>query len=477
MTAFDVRTAFLILGLLYLLLPTVAWIVLAGQRSLQINLWCGGGLLIGGAAILTSLNGQVPEWVYITLPALMLPVSHFARIQSLRLDLGIPWQTRWILLAITIMFLIFLGIHYGLQNRVLRVQFNFGAGAALLLYLATLARRIGREEQSRSAHWIAWVYGFVAATMLFRVYSVTFGAGNVSLLTEGLSSQLLALALLLSAVIGHFGYVGLALDRSMRREVETAAALARDEESRRLGEQIAQLDRQRSLGEMSTSLGHELNQPLTAILTNAQVARRGLQAGRFDTAQLTEFIDKIIQNTQRASQIIDRIRGFIRPVATRREPVNLVNVIHEVIDLTADEMKSHKVKIIFPPETDAQPVWVTGDAIQLSQILLNIVRNAREALSQVTQREIRIAILNRDGRAILQVSDTGPGLVPEVLKQAGTPFFTTKPTGLGMGLSISRAIAEQHGGTLTINNADGGGTQVELELAVLPATTFEQAAK
>lgn len=272
--------------------------------------------------------------------------------------------------------------------------------------------------------------------------------------------------------IGHFGYVGLALDRSMRREVKTAAALARDEESRRLGEQIAQLDRQRSLGEMSASLGHELNQPLTAILTNAQVARRGLLAGRFDTAQLTEFIDKIIQNTQRASQIIDRIRGFIRPVATRREPVNLVSVTREVIDLVADAAKSRKINLSLAP--DGQPVWVTGDSIQLSQIVLNVVRNACEAVSQMTNREIRIAIFNRDGRAILQIRDTGPGLAPEVLSQAGNPFFTTKSSGLGMGLSISRSIAEQHGGTLTIANADSGGAQVDLDLAVLPAPTFEQ---
>ncbi len=108
-------------------------------------------------------------------------------------------------------------------------------------------------------------------------------------------------------MIGHFGYVGLVMDRSRRRELKAAAALARDEERRRLGEQIAQLDRQRSLGELSASLGHELNEPLTAILTNAQAAKRGLEYGRFDALQLTEFFDKIVNNTQRASQTIERI--------------------------------------------------------------------------------------------------------------------------------------------------------------------------
>jgi C4-dicarboxylate-specific signal transduction histidine kinase len=290
-------------------------------------------------------------------------------------------------------------------------------------------------------------------------------SGDIGLPIEGNSSSIISMVMLLAAVIGHLGYVGLHLDRAMRREVKAASELARDEESRRLGEQIAQLDRQRSLGEMSASLGHELNQPLTAILTNAQVARRGLRTGHFETERHTEFLDKIIQNTQRASQIIDRIRGFIRPSVARSEPVDLNLVVREVIELVADEARSHNVRFVFHGETVA--LQITGDAIQISQILLNVLRNAIDALKQVAQREIHVSFSKDDGRAIIRIRDSGPGLTPEVMAQVGTAFFTTKPSGLGMGLSISRSIANQHGGTLSIANAERGGALVELNLPAL----------
>jgi signal transduction histidine kinase len=247
----------------------------------------------------------------------------------------------------------------------------------------------------------------------------------------------------------------------MRRELKATAERARDDESRRLGEQIAQLDRQRSLGELSASLGHELNQPLTA----AQVAKRGLQSGRFDTSQHTEFLDKIVHNTKQANQIIERIRGFIRPSALRSEMIDLNTLVREVAELIADEAQRCKVRFTFT--VNAHQVLVAGDPIQLSQIVLNVFRNAIEAMTQMTLREIQVSCSNSDDRTILRIRDTGLGFRPDELDQVGTPFFTTKPKGLGMGLSISRSIAEQHGGTLSITNAvikDGGGAIIELHL-------------
>lgn len=269
-------------------------------------------------------------------------------------------------------------------------------------------------------------------------------------------------------MIGHFGYVGLALDRSRQREVDAAAKVARQEENRHLGEQIAQLDRQRSLGEMSASLGHELNQPLTAILTNTQIASRALRGGRLDAQQHGEILDKIIHNTQRASQIIERIRGFIRPSAVSFAPVNLNLIALDVAELVGDEARSHKVKFEFPAAMEL--VLVRGDAIQISQIILNVFRNAIEALKQVERREIQVSCHLEAGQAVMHIRDTGPGLTPDALAQVGTAFFTTKSNGLGLGFSISRSIANQHGGSLIIRNAaadDGGGAVVELSLPAI----------
>lgn len=364
MSSLDTRTAFMIVGLLYLLLPAVTWVVLEGQRTLQVVLWCGGGLLVGITWILVSLRGTVPDWISVSLVTLIFLASHFARIQSLRLDLGKPWRKHWILLAILTIFLVFQYLHYGLRNYVLRAQFNSFVTVGFLFYLATLAWHIGCQEQSSSAKWIARVYGLVVAAGLFRIYVLMRSSGNPDLLREGLSAQLFTLSILLSSIVGHLGYVGLALDRSKRRELIAAMEHARAEESHRLGAQIAHLDRQRSLGEMAASLGHELNQPLTAVLTNAQVAKLGLHSGHADTIQLSEFLDKIVYNTKRASQIIERIRDFIRPSASRSEPVDLNRIVLEVAELIAGDARSQQVKIQFHP--GKQTVQVLGDSIQLS---------------------------------------------------------------------------------------------------------------
>jgi signal transduction histidine kinase len=466
MIDFDARTSFFILGLLYLLLPVFSWFVLAKQRSIQVALWCGSGFLLGVSAILAGLAGHVPEWVSILLPALLFLFSSFARIQSLRMDLGIPWQWRWIALAAATFYLIYLGLHFGLQNYVLRAQFLFIVLAGLIFYLTLLALRIGREEQSHNAKWIAWIYMLVAVAMLFRVVNLVGSNGAVVIVNEGLSAKFLALIMLLAAVVGHFGYIGLHLDRSMRRELKAAAAQARDEESHRLGEQIALLDRSRSLGEMSASLGHELNQPLTAILTNAQVAQRGLQTGRFDGTQVSEFFEKIIHNTHRASLIIEKIRGFIRPSALTRVPLNLGKVIRESVELVAAEAAKRNIKLMIHAQTE--PVSVMGDATHLTQVMVNILRNAIDALDQVAHRQIDITLRAVAGQAILTVCDSGPGLRPDVLDKVGTPFFTTKENGLGMGLSISRSILRQHDGELIMSNAAGAGACMDIRLPVLP---------
>lgn len=263
--------------------------------------------------------------------------------------------------------------------------------------------------------------------------------------------------------------VGRHADRMARRELKTAADRARFEERRYLGEQIAQLDRQRSLGELSASLGHELIQPLTAILTNAQVVQRGLQSGRFDVQQHTEFNRSIILNTKRAAEIIERIRTFIRPSAMRLEPVDLRDVAHDVASLVASDVRRNKVVLDM---TGCEPgCRVMGDPIQLSQIVLNVFRNALDAMGQSTERQLRVSSALMGGRAILRMDDTGPGLTPEDLAKVGTPFFTTKTAGLGMGISISRAIAGQHGGSLTLANGPQGGCMVVLNLPAIAATS------
>ena len=716
MIRFDTATAFQIAGLLYLLMPLVVWVTLAEQRSRKVALWCAGGLLFGIGTFLIGLREHIPPWLSVTLGNILVFVSLMMRIHSLRLDLGVPWRPAWMVAAV----LAYAGAHKIIQdwlgNDAWRVQFGVLLGGALILYLATLARRIAKNQDSGNANWIAGVYLLLGSTFMLRFLELITEAPATTILVSHATTDLMVVAGLLSAVVGNVAYIGIFLDRSHQREnLETlrnlsmaveqlpasvaitdgkiriqyvnagfsestgysaaevfgknprllqsgqtprktylemwgklskglawegellnrrkngelfweevniapvknptgvvthyvavktditgrkqagealrisehrlrlladnardvvwnmaadgrityvspsvekvrgytpaevmqhsigetltpdslATALAfftqvqsdmaaglspqnfrgeleyrckdgstfwgevmayplvdaegvlqilgvtRDiadlkrhsieleNESRQMTAQIAQLDRQRSLGEMSASLSHELNQPLTAILTNAQVAQRGLQAGRFEVARVGEFLDKIIFNTRRAGEIIEKIRSFIRPAEAAHIAVDLQRLTGDILNLVGPEATEHKVIIVFAPL--ASPMWVQGDATQLSQVLMNIYRNAIEALHESARREIHVRLMQFGDRVSLSVCDTGPGLAPGMLENAGTPFLSTKAGGLGLGLSISRSIIAQHQGTLTIGNAGNGGVCIDIDLPALPS--------
>jgi signal transduction histidine kinase len=474
MPVFDIQTALMIIGALYVLLPITAWIVLAEQRSTQVVLWCAGGMLLGASLAFAGGNGdRMPDEVSRFTAGFGLLVANILRTQSLRLDLERPWPVKWMVLGAAAVSLIYVGIDIGMHNRLLRAEFFSLVLAVQLFYLAMLAWRIGRKEHSRNARMIAGIYAVVGWTLLFRLFTLASHTEFPVLAKEGLAVQLIAIATFLAAVVGHLSYVGLALDRATQGELHATATRVRREESHRLGEQIAQLDRQRNLGELSASLGHELNQPLTAILTNAQVAKRALDGRPLDARMQLELLEKIVANTKRASQIIDRIRSFIRPSVSRKVSVDLHHIVREVADLVADEAQRCQVSITLLPSE--HPARAVADPLQISQIVLNALRNAMEALLKVVHREIQVSCSVSEGRAIVRIRDTGPGLAADAIARVGTPFFTTKPTGLGLGISISRSIAAQHGGTLTLKNADvrdGGGAIVELSLPALVERTL-----
>lgn len=266
--------------------------------------------------------------------------------------------------------------------------------------------------------------------------------------------------------------VGINSNRAIRRDLRNVEQRARAEESHHLGEQIAHLDRQRSMGAMANSLAHELNQPLAAILLNAQIVQRGLKTSSLDVTQQAEFNERIIYNTRRAAQVVERVRDFIRPRDMRHAPIQLLEVVQEVASLVADDLRRHEIELVLAD--CAGTTLVRGDAIALSQVLLNVFRNAIDALAQATRRQIRVSCHQADEHTILRVRDTGFGLSPEAVAKAGEPFFTTKPAGLGLGLSISRSIAAQHGGSLSVSNAaieSGGGAVAELKLPSHPMPT------
>jgi signal transduction histidine kinase len=247
-------------------------------------------------------------------------------------------------------------------------------------------------------------------------------------------------------------------DVTARRQAEAAA-------QRHLS-QIAHLDRVAGMGQLATSLAHELNQPLTAVLLNAQTATRLLAASRPNLEELRACLADIASDDRRASEIILRMRRLLRKTDFVSIPLELNDLAAKTIALVANEALLHGVTIEFFP-APALPV-VYGDVIQIQQVILNLLTNAitAAATNGDPARKVRVWTLVAAAPYVeVGVHDTGKGIAEGDLDRIFDPFFTTKTGGLGMGLTISRSIVEAHGGRLLVENDRRGGAAFRMQLS------------
>jgi PAS domain S-box-containing protein len=240
-------------------------------------------------------------------------------------------------------------------------------------------------------------------------------------------------------------------DITERKRAELDAVVHRRE--------LAHLGRVAVLGELSGALAHELSQPLAAILSNAQAARHVLNRDAPDLESLRAMLDDIIRNDRRAGAVIDRLRALLRKSDLTLQPVDLNDIVREVLEFAYGELASRRVsaRTCFTPA----PAMVLGDRIQLQQVVLNLILNACDAMNgtAVPQRGLSLSTTACEGAIELVVKDRGAGIPPEELDRVFEPFVTFREQGLGMGLAISRSIVTAHGGTIRAeNNPDRGAT-------------------
>ncbi|MET0584858.1 MAG: sensor histidine kinase [Candidatus Binatia bacterium] len=244
----------------------------------------------------------------------------------------------------------------------------------------------------------------------------------------------------------------LLLERARRRRGET--------DLQRNREQLAHVTRVSTMGELAASLAHELNQPLTAILSNAQAAQRFLNAKPADLKEVDEILKDIVTDNKRAGEVIRRMRALVKREELDLAPINIVSVINDVVQLVHSDGILRNIRVEIECQ-DGLPS-VRGDRVQLQQVVLNLLINAFDAMKEAiaTERNVKVrAQTNGAGTVEVSVRDHGTGLTSDELARIFQPFYTTKREGLGMGLPISRSIIEAHGGRLWAeNNADRGAT-------------------
>ena len=245
-------------------------------------------------------------------------------------------------------------------------------------------------------------------------------------------------------------------------EATEGRAQAEERESR-LREELAHAGRVATAGELASSLAHEVNQPLAAIVTNAQAGQRYLAREPISRSDLDEVLSDIAQQGQRASEVIRRLRTFLRKHEAQRAPLDLNGVVRDTLPLVRREIQDQGVRTELVLEEHLPEVL--ADPVQLQQVLVNLVKNACEALAgRPEPRLIEIRSRRYDGRVLLDFSDNGPGLAPEVVGKLFQPYVTTKPGGMGLGLAICRSIVEAHGGRLGTESRAGGGQVFHIDL-------------
>lgn len=258
-------------------------------------------------------------------------------------------------------------------------------------------------------------------------------------------------------------FVGAIMDVTERRIAEQAFDKLRSE--------FAYVSRVTSLGTLTASIAHEVNQPLAAVVTNASACLRLLDLATPDLKEVREAIQSIIRDGNRGSEVIGRIRTMLRKEQPLRARVNINETVGEIVKLAQFELQG----TILQMELAKQLPSVSADRIQLQQVLLNLMMNAIDAMKTVSDRPHTLHLetkLHGSNAVLVAVRDSGVGLKPEEMERLFETFYTTKPEGLGMGLPISHSIIESHGGRLWAESNDGAGATFQF---ILPALAGEGA--
>lgn len=459
---FDHATAFFFVGLLYVFIPLITWIVAAGAKRRETTLWCIGGLVIGFSTLWMVILQKHMAWLpYVFGMAALTALGNACKALALLGWLGKQPNLRLGALAL----LLYLFLAYVLSvlvgDKTVRAYFLC---SQLLFYgaLGYLAFRVYVLDGQKNALWIMGNY-VVVTMMLVVSVMVAWGAGL--LWQAGWVAAALSILGAMTAVVNHIGYFGMLLENSRRSEraiqeevkaaqMEVAVHSARSALSRAL----ALSQRERLMANVSKKLLHELSQPLTIVRTSVRLLRRALEDHRLAELNMEAMVKRLDGAAEVAAGILDQIRPFGKSNPVSIERLDLREILCQTLDLM--ELATAYVRES-PSAAWAAPAWVRGNRVELIQVLINLITNAEQACKHAGVTPVIDISIDRLGASeFVTISDNGPGFDPTMLAHAGQMIFSTKTEGMGIGLWLCQEIVERHGGSLTFSNQAQGARVV-----------------
>jgi C4-dicarboxylate-specific signal transduction histidine kinase len=251
--------------------------------------------------------------------------------------------------------------------------------------------------------------------------------------------------------------------RSTTQEMER-----REQELREKQEQLVQAGKLATLGELTTGVAHELNNPLNNIGLFVGNVIDQIELGELERERVVMDLEKAMAQVRKATEIITHLRTFGRPASVTLEPVEVNEVIQRSLSLVQEQLRLRGIEVSF--DLASEELVVLGNPIQLEQVFINLLTNARDALADADERRVQITSRRQGDIAGVRFEDTGAGIPPELEPRIFDPFFTTKEvgSGTGLGLSITYSIVQEHGGQVTVDGRPGRGARFEIELPLAP---------
>lgn len=457
----DVSTAYFIAGLMYFAMPLLVWGSLRKIKDASITLWFVGGEMFALGILLLALRAQIPNWVGSDLANAMLGIGSLLRIKGLLLLQG-KHKHHLPLIALGLAH----SVGYILARHLLPTLPLFFIWSLLCIalelgLLSWHAHRIAQDQQLPSMRWLSGIYIPMVILLLARAITAIFGAQDpANIIAHNTVSVWIALLGVIAAVVSNTSFLAMFVDRASKEREAHLALTAQRKATDILSGKIAELDRQRSAYAVASTLSHELGQPLTSIQLFLDIWRNNPQ----DTdPQL--ILRQVDESTQLATAIVQRMREYGKTQHIDRQTLDLLKIHQQVMALLHNWLNAEHVTTQLHTNTSA--AIIEGDALQLSQVLINLYRNAVQASAQQPQHQLLVHIHASPGHVTLQVRDNGPGFAPDALTQGGkSRLYTTKDQGMGIGLSIVRNIVEQHNAELTLSNAPEGGALVQITFPV-----------
>jgi len=448
---FNIHTAYLLMGLLYVLLPIMSWAVLAKQRHKEVALWCVGGIMFGVGAMLIGLRTALHPFVTYTLAIALIWYGMAIKVDALKLALHEKSDRYALLLNGLVYVVIYEFFRSVWPNPIARFSVGLFAFIFQSLLIAYLVRQVHKREKLQSLLWLQITFLAVAGLNAIKLLLVLTGYTEPDVTSGQFDGILTIISGLLLAVVGNFAFVGLYLERAVH------------EQESKLSQQVAHLERQHSIGMMAASFAHELSQPLTSISLDLENIKSQNNAEGIQKEALNDALEEVETTLTHTRHLIARIRDYIAPQTKNIQATELVHLLYDVSRIVDYEKRKLGVTFHYdlPPE-----LYIWCDPVEISQIVLNVYRNAMDAMQNSPTRELSVTARCLANEVTILFKDTGMGITDNIKPHLGHAFFTTKDHGLGVGLSISQAIAEKHRGALTIANAADGGAEVTLRLPI-----------